>query len=38
VLTHLVPWNDQEGTLEDAGQAFSGPLTLAAPGLGFVLD
>jgi ribonuclease BN (tRNA processing enzyme) len=38
VLTHLVPWNDKDSTLDDAGQAFSGPLTLAAPGLGFVLD
>ena len=38
VLTHLVPWNDKSSTLDDAGQAFSGPLTLAAPGLGFVLD
>jgi len=38
VLTHLVPWNDKSRTLDDAGQSFSGPLTLAAPGLGFVLD
>jgi ribonuclease BN (tRNA processing enzyme) len=38
VLTHLVPWNDQSRTLEEAGQAFAGPLSLAAPGLGFVLD
>ncbi len=38
VLTHLVPWNDQSRTLDEAGQAFSGALSLAAPGLGFVLD
>jgi ribonuclease BN (tRNA processing enzyme) len=38
VLTHLVPWNDQSRTLDEAGQAFTGPLSLAAPGLGFVLD
>ena len=38
VLTHLVPWNDQARTLDEAGQAFSGALSLAAPGLGFVLD
>ncbi len=38
VLTHLVPWNDQSRTLDEADQAFSGALSLAAPGLGFVLD
>jgi ribonuclease BN (tRNA processing enzyme) len=38
VLTHLVPWNDRSRTLDEAGQAFTGPLSLAAPGLGFVLD
>jgi ribonuclease BN (tRNA processing enzyme) len=38
VLTHLVPWNDQGRTLDEAGQAFSGPLSLAASGLGFTLD
>jgi ribonuclease BN (tRNA processing enzyme) len=38
VLTHLVPWNDKNASLEEAGQAFGGPLALAAPGLGFVLD
>ena len=38
VLTHLVPWNDQDRTLDEAGQAFDGALSLAAPGLGFVLD
>jgi ribonuclease BN (tRNA processing enzyme) len=38
VLTHLVPWNDQSTTLDQAGQAFTGALSLAAPGLGFVLD
>jgi ribonuclease BN (tRNA processing enzyme) len=38
VLTHLVPWNDKNASLEEASQAFGGPLALAAPGLGFVLD
>ena len=38
VLTHLVPWNDRDRTLDEAGQAFSGPLSLAAAGLGFMLD
>jgi ribonuclease BN (tRNA processing enzyme) len=37
VLTHLVPWNDPSRTLDEAGQAFSGPLSLAASGLGFTL-
>jgi ribonuclease BN (tRNA processing enzyme) len=38
VLTHLVPWNDESRTLDEAGQVFSGPLSLAASGLGFTLD
>jgi ribonuclease BN (tRNA processing enzyme) len=38
VLTHLVPWNDRGRTLDEAGQAFSGPLSLAASGLGFTLE
>jgi ribonuclease BN (tRNA processing enzyme) len=38
VLTHLVPWNDPNRSLDEAGQAFGGALSLAAPGLGFVLD
>jgi ribonuclease BN (tRNA processing enzyme) len=38
VLTHLVPWNDQGRTLDEAGQAFTGPLSLAASGLGFTLE
>jgi ribonuclease BN (tRNA processing enzyme) len=33
VLTHLVPWNDQELTLEQAAEAYGGPLSLAASGL-----
>jgi ribonuclease BN (tRNA processing enzyme) len=33
VLTHLVPWNDQERTLAEASQAYRGPLSLAASGL-----
>jgi ribonuclease BN (tRNA processing enzyme) len=38
VLTHLVPWNDESRTLDEAGQAFGGPLSLAAAGLGFTLE
>jgi ribonuclease BN (tRNA processing enzyme) len=38
VLTHLVPWNDRDRSLDEAGQAFSGPLSLAASGLGFTLE
>jgi ribonuclease BN (tRNA processing enzyme) len=38
VLTHLVPWNDESRTLDEAGQAFTGPLSLAASGLGFTLE
>jgi ribonuclease BN (tRNA processing enzyme) len=33
VLTHLVPWNDQQITQDQAGLGFSGPLVLAAPGM-----
>jgi len=33
ILTHLVPWNDQRRTLEEAAPHFSGPLSLAASGL-----
>ena len=32
MLTHLVPWNDQERTLAEAAAAYHGPLALAAPG------
>jgi ribonuclease BN (tRNA processing enzyme) len=33
VLTHLVPWNDQQRTLAEASAAsFDGPISLAAPG------
>jgi ribonuclease BN (tRNA processing enzyme) len=38
VLTHLVPWNDPGRTLDEAGQVFTGPLSLAASGLGFTLE
>jgi ribonuclease BN (tRNA processing enzyme) len=38
VLTHLVPWNDESQTLDEAGQVFGGPLSLAASGLGFTLE
>jgi ribonuclease BN (tRNA processing enzyme) len=33
VLTHLVAWNDQAVTLEQAARAFDGPLALARTGL-----
>jgi ribonuclease BN (tRNA processing enzyme) len=34
VLTHLVPWNDQQRTLAEArdSPSFGGPISLAAPG------
>jgi len=33
ILTHLVPWNDQQRTLAEAsGSSFGGPISLAAPG------
>jgi ribonuclease BN (tRNA processing enzyme) len=33
ILTHLVPWNDQQQTLAEASAAsYDGPLSLAAPG------
>jgi ribonuclease BN (tRNA processing enzyme) len=32
VLTHLVAWNDPELSLAEAAGAFSGPVSLAAPG------
>ena len=32
ILTHLVAWNDPAATIEQAGTAFDGPLSLAAPG------
>jgi ribonuclease BN (tRNA processing enzyme) len=38
VLTHLVPWNDQDRTLDEAGGAFSGESYLARPGLSVVFD
>jgi ribonuclease BN (tRNA processing enzyme) len=37
VLTHLVPWNDQRSSLEEAARSFPGKLTLAAAGLAFEL-
>ena len=33
VLTHLVPWNDRERTLDEAAEAYHGPLSLATSGL-----
>src|SRR5262249_52560901 len=38
VLTHLAPWNDVARTLDEADQAFSGPMSLAASGVSFVVD
>lgn len=38
VLTHLVPWNDQDRTLDEARGAFSGESYLAAPGLSLLLE
>jgi hypothetical protein len=33
VLTHLVPWNDQARTLEEASEVpLAGPVSLAASG------
>jgi ribonuclease BN (tRNA processing enzyme) len=32
VLTHLVPWNDRQRTLEEAAPHFPGPLSLATSG------
>jgi ribonuclease BN (tRNA processing enzyme) len=33
VLTHLVPWNDQATSLEQASAAYTGPVRLASSGL-----
>jgi ribonuclease BN (tRNA processing enzyme) len=39
ILTHLVPWNDQQRTLAEASESpFAGPLSLAAPGQVIALD
>lgn len=39
VLTHLVPWNDQQQTLAEASaSSFGGPIALAAPGQVIALD
>lgn len=37
VLTHLVPWNDKERSFAEASAAFTGKLSLAAPGQEFDL-
>jgi ribonuclease BN (tRNA processing enzyme) len=37
VLTHLAPWNDASRTLDEAGPAFRGPMSLAASGMSIVL-
>ncbi len=38
VLTHLVPWNDPATSLEQAREAFSGPVRLASSGLRLLGD
>jgi ribonuclease BN (tRNA processing enzyme) len=38
VLTHLAPWNDAGRTLDEAGRAFSGPMSLAASGMRIAVD
>jgi ribonuclease BN (tRNA processing enzyme) len=38
VLTHLVPWNDRDRSLDEADGSFSGESYLASPGLDLVLD
>jgi ribonuclease BN (tRNA processing enzyme) len=39
VLTHLVPWNDQQRTLAEASaSSFAGPISLATPGQVIALD
>jgi ribonuclease BN (tRNA processing enzyme) len=38
VLTHLVPWNDRDAALDEAAQEFGGPASLAASGLGLLLE
>jgi ribonuclease BN (tRNA processing enzyme) len=38
VLTHLVPWNDPSASLQQASEAFSGPLRLASSGLRLLSD
>lgn len=35
VLTHLVAWNDPEQSMAEAAAAFTGPVSLAAPGRTF---
>jgi ribonuclease BN (tRNA processing enzyme) len=35
MLTHLVPWNDRERSLEEASGGFTGPVTLAVSGSSF---
>jgi ribonuclease BN (tRNA processing enzyme) len=39
MLTHLVPWNDQAQTLEEACRSsFAGPISLAASGQSIDVD
>lgn len=33
VLTHVPPWNDPQVAVEEAGEVYDGPITLAHPGL-----
>lgn len=37
VLTHVLPWSDRNGVLEDAVESFTGPVTLAEPGAVYAL-
>jgi ribonuclease BN (tRNA processing enzyme) len=38
VLTHLAPWNDPGRVVDEASQAFAGPMSLAASGVSMVLE
>lgn len=38
VLTHLVPWNDRDRSLEEASAAFGGPVSVASSGLVLALE
>ena len=33
ILTHLVPWNDPQASLDEAAGHFDGPISIAEPGL-----
>jgi ribonuclease BN (tRNA processing enzyme) len=38
VLTHITPWSEKSDALDEAGQAFTGPICLAASGLGLTIE